>query len=104
VAVAAWPGSDDSALEHVRANSGAAFDPDAVRTLMRSLPQTTVHGRQREVLLAELRPGMVLAQGIYTPFGLLLMPEDQALTEAHIRLLRSHNRTAPITQALLVYC
>jgi response regulator RpfG family c-di-GMP phosphodiesterase len=104
VAYAAWPSTEDSALEFVKTNSGTAFDPDAVRALMRSLPQTTAPGRQREVLLAELQPGMVVAQGIYTPFGLLLVPEDQVLTESHIKLLRNHNRITPITQSLLVYC
>jgi response regulator RpfG family c-di-GMP phosphodiesterase len=104
VAFAAWPSSEDSALEQIQADSGTAFDPDAVRALMRSLPQTVVAGRQREVLLSELQPGMVVARSIYTPFGLLLVPEDQALSESHIKLLRNHNRIAPITQSLLVYC
>jgi response regulator RpfG family c-di-GMP phosphodiesterase len=104
VAFAAWPSSEDSALEKIMADSGAAFDPDAVRALMRSLPQTVMPGRQREVLLAELQPGMVVAQGIYTPYGLLLVPEGQALSEAHVKLLRNHNQITPITQSLLVYC
>jgi response regulator RpfG family c-di-GMP phosphodiesterase len=104
VAFAARPSSEDSALEYIMADSGAAFDPDAVRALMRSLPQTVIPGRQREVLLAELQPGMVVAQGIYTPYGLLLVPEGQALTESHVKLLRNHNQITPITQSLLVYC
>ncbi len=104
VAFASSPASQEAALEAVRTESGGAFDPDAVRALMRSLPQTIMPSNQREVLLSELQPGMVVAQGIYTPYGLLLIPEGQALTEPHINLLRNHNRITPITQALLVYC
>ena len=104
VAYAAWPSNEESAIEGIKANSGSAFDPDAVRALLRSLPQTMASGRQREVLLAELQPGMVVAQSIYTPFGLLLVPEDQVLSESHIKLLRNHNLITPITQSLLVYC
>ncbi len=104
VAYAAWPSNEESAIEGIKANSGTAFDPDAVRALLRSLPQTMASGRQREVLLAELQPGMVVAQSIYTPFGLLLVPEDQVLSESHIKLLRNHNLITPITQSLLVYC
>ncbi len=104
VAFAGQPSDEDSALEYIRVNSGAAFDPDAVRALMRSLPQTVIPGRQRQVLLAELQPGMVVAQGIYTPYGLLLVPEGQALSESHIQLLRNHSQITPITQSLLVYC
>ncbi len=104
VAFATYPSSEEAALERVKADSGSAFDPDAVRALLRSLPQTVILSRQREVLLAELLPGMVVAQGIHTAYGLLLVPEGQALTESHIQLLRNHNQITPITQNLLVYC
>ena len=46
---------------------------------------------------------MVVAQGIYTAHGILLIPEGQALTELHIHLLHNHNRIYPITQSLLVF-
>jgi len=104
VAYADWPAAEDGALESIKVNSGAAFDPEAVRALVRSLPQTVMPSNQREVLLAELQPGMVVAQGIYTAYGLLLVPEGQTLTEPHIKLLHNHNLIAPITQSLLVYC
>ena len=46
---------------------------------------------------------MVIAHGIYTAFGVLLIPEGQTLAEPHINLLRNHSRISPITQSLLVY-
>jgi len=95
-------GSD--AVEAIKLASGAQFDPDAVRAFLRSLTQAAVPPREREVLLAELRPGMVLAKGIYTANGLLLAPEGQTLSEPFIDKLRNHNRINPITQSLLVYC
>jgi response regulator RpfG family c-di-GMP phosphodiesterase len=104
VAVAyASSASDELGLEFVKTNSGAAFDPDAVRAFMRCLPQASVPRSQRAVLLSELQPGMVVAQGIYTAHGILLIPEGQALTELHIHLLHNHNRIYPITQSLLVF-
>jgi hypothetical protein len=84
--------------------SGTVFDPEAVRAFLRSLPKTVVPGKQREVLLSELRPGMVLAQGIYTATGILLIPDGQRLTSTYIDKLRNHNRINPISQSLLVYC
>ncbi|HVY68935.1 MAG TPA: HD domain-containing phosphohydrolase [Verrucomicrobiae bacterium] len=92
------------ALEAVKLQGGSAYDPDAVRTFVRCLPQANVPRRQREVLLAELRPGMVLAKGIYTSNGLLLIPEGQTLSETNIDKLRAHNRVNPINQSLLVFC
>jgi hypothetical protein len=60
--------------------------------------------RQREVLLTELSPGMVLAKGIYTNTGMLLIPGGQKLTETYIDKIINHHRISPISQSLLVYC
>ena len=92
------------AIEAVKLGSGTAFDPDAVRAFLRGLPRAVVPRREREVLLSELLPGMVLAKGIYTAGGLLLIPEGQQLSEPFIDKLRNHNRLSPISQSLLVYC
>lgn len=95
---------DRATLENIKMQSGTAFDPDAVRALMRSLPKTKISRRQKEVLLSELVPGMVLAKAIYTSNGMLLIPEGQVLNEAYIDKIKNHNRVMPISQTLLVYC
>ena len=104
IAYGNYPATDAAALEYVKTSSGTVFDPDAVRALIRCLPQATLPRSQRTILLSELEPGMVLAQGIYSAFGILLIPEGQSLAAPHINLLRNHNRISPITQSLLVYC
>ena len=91
-------------LETIKMGSGSTFDPDAVRVFLRCLPKAVVPRKEKEVMLSELRPGMVLAKGIYTANGILLMPEGQRLSEPYIDKLRNHNRVSPISQALLVYC
>jgi response regulator RpfG family c-di-GMP phosphodiesterase len=96
--------SPQHASEMISRGSGSAFDPDAVRAFLSSLPKAVVPGKQREVLLSDLRPGMVLAQGIYTATGLLLIPDGQRLTPTYIDKLHNHNRINPISQSLLVYC
>ena len=94
----------NDAIEDIKLGSGSAFDPDAVRALMRALPRAVMPQREREVLLSELRPGMVLAKGIYTANGLLLIPQGQELSAPYIDKLLNHNRINPISQSLLVYC
>ncbi len=100
----------ESALDHestcelIKQNSGSAFDPEAVRAFLRASRHSFISRREREVLLSELQPGMVLAKGIYTPNGLLLVPEGQPLSEGAIGKILSHNRNTPIVQSLLVYC
>jgi len=91
-------------IEVLEQSSGTKFDPEAVRAFLRSLPQAVVPRKQRELLLSELRPGMILAKGIYTANGILLIPDGQQLSEAYIDKLRNHNRLNHIAQSLLVYC
>jgi response regulator RpfG family c-di-GMP phosphodiesterase len=93
-----------AAAEWVKRGSGTLFDPEAVRAFLRSLPKAVLPQKQREVLLSELQPGMVLAKGIYTSNGILLIPDGQKLSESYIDTLRNHNRLNPISQSLLVYC
>ncbi len=93
-----------AAADMICSKSGSEFDPEAVTAFIRSLPKAVVPGKQREVLLSELCPGMVLAQGIYTANGLLLIPTGQRLTPTYIDKLLNHNRINPISQSLLVYC
>ena len=90
-------------VEVIKQGRGSAFDPEAVRAFLRCLPQATVPKRQREVSFSDLRPGMVLAQGIYTASGTLLVPDGQRLTEPFIDMLNNHHRIHPLAQSLLVY-
>jgi response regulator RpfG family c-di-GMP phosphodiesterase len=118
-------GEDGAAtVERIKLESGRAFDPEAVRAFLRCLPQATLpQGPRpmrsgyamnspilgtdpslvREVGLSELRPGMVVARGIYNANGLLLVPDGQRLTETFIDKLNNHNRITPLSRSLLVY-
>ena len=93
-----------AAAELISQGSGSAFDPEAVRLFQRAAPKAVVPGKQREVMLSELAPGMVLAQGIYSENGVLLIPDGQRLTSTYIDKLLNYNRINPIAQSLLVYC
>src|SRR6185436_6936599 len=97
------PLTGGQALQEIQRRSGSAFDPEAVRLFLRCCPTAVMPRRERPVLLAELRPGMVLAKSIYTANGLLLMPEGQALNPSYIDKLLNHHRVNPIRQTLLVY-
>jgi response regulator RpfG family c-di-GMP phosphodiesterase len=94
----------EEAVQSVRFASGTAFDPEAVRVFVRAIPKAAIPRKEREVLLSELTPGMILAKGIYTPSGLLLIPEGQQLSATYIDKLLNHNRINPINQSLVVYC
>lgn len=94
----------EDTLEAVKLAAGTAFDPQAVRAFLQALPLAPGPRKERQIALSELRPGMVLAQGIYTSNGMLLVPEGQQLNATFIEKLLNHNRVQPITQSLVVYC
>lgn len=89
--------------QHLHAGSGTLYDPEAVRLLSRCLPHLQPSREQKEVLLTELQPGMVVARAISNLRGMLLLHEGQILTEAWINKLHAHNRITPIGQSLFVY-
>lgn len=104
VSYAENPGEASAAVEAIQLGSGTAFDPEAVRAFLRIHPKTRIPRKERQVLLSELRPGMILAKGIYTANGLLLIPEGQPLSAPSIDKVLNHNRIQPISQSLVVYC
>ena len=93
----------DQALEYIIRESGRAYHPEAVRLFMKSSNLTKLPKKVREITLAELEPGMVLAKGIYSPSGLLLIPEEQRLTGGVIKKIKEHDFANPITQRLMVF-
>ncbi len=92
-----------AALDAILANSGQAYDPEAVRLFLKVTQLARLPRQVREIMLEELESGMVLASGIYSPHGLLLIGEGQALGVATVAKIRSHNQVTPIQQRLLVY-
>jgi response regulator RpfG family c-di-GMP phosphodiesterase len=95
--------SKTAAIDSLLAKSGTEFDPEAVRLFLKVANLVQLPKQVREIMLEELEPGMVLANGIYSPHGLLLIGEGQPLSSGTIAKIRSHNRVTPISQRLLVY-
>jgi response regulator RpfG family c-di-GMP phosphodiesterase len=95
--------SKQATIERLLAESGKTYDPEAVRLFLKVSQLVHLPRQVREVLLDELEPGMTLASGIYSPHGLLLIGEGQALGPVTITKIRTHNLIAPINQRLLVY-
>jgi response regulator RpfG family c-di-GMP phosphodiesterase len=95
--------SKTAAIDFVLARSGTAYDPEAVRLFLKVSNLVQLPKQVREITLQDLEPGMVLANGIQSPHGLLLIGDGQPLSPATISKIKTHNRLAPITQRLMVY-
>ncbi len=95
--------TDDRVAAAIEAESGNALDPMAARLFLAATRTRTLPRPVREIDPNELRPGMVLATGIYSPHGLLLVGEGQSLNPATISKIRSHHLVDPLGPRLLVY-
>ena len=95
--------SKSAAIDALLDKSGTVYDPEAVRLFLKVSNLVQLPKQVREIMLHELEAGMVLANGIYSPHGLLLIGEGQALSPGTIMKIRSHNQVTPISQRLLVY-
>jgi response regulator RpfG family c-di-GMP phosphodiesterase len=91
------------ALQAISAARGTEFDPEAVRVLVRSFPQAVLPRQQRVLLVAELKPGMVLASNVYNAQGILIIPGGRPLNENWIAKLKAHDRVNPLNLSLQVY-
>ncbi len=95
--------SRESAIEYILNQSGKAFDPEAVRLFLKATRLVQLPRRVKEVLFSELESGMVLAKGLFSPTGLLLIPEGQELRDGTLEKIKRHNIVDPINQRLLVH-
>lgn len=93
----------DQALEFIIRESGKAYHPESVRLFMKSSNLINLPKKVREITLSEIEEGMVLAKGIYSPSGLLLIPEEKRLTASIINKIKEHDYVNPITQRLMVF-
>ncbi len=93
----------EATLAAILASSGQAYDPEAVRLFLKVTQLAKLPRQVQEIMLEELEPGMVLASGIYSPHGLLLIGEGQELGDSTVAKIHSHNLVTPIQQRLLVY-
>ena len=92
------------AMSEIETEVETRWDPDAVSALAKAAPMTKMPRGEREILLIELKPGMVLARDIFNANNFLLLPKSRELTDASINKLLSINRITPLDPHVLVFC
>jgi hypothetical protein len=97
-------GSTTQILNELESLSDKQFDPTAVRLLAKALPMTQIPRGERELLLIELKAGMVLGRDLFNAGGHLLLPKGRELKDSDINRIIAINRVTPLTPFVLVYC
>jgi response regulator RpfG family c-di-GMP phosphodiesterase len=93
LAVAVWyvecPLPREERIDELLHIGPGAFWTEAVRLFLKAARSVRESPRRAKgVTLSELRPGMVLAKGIYNPSGSLILPEGHRITEDSLQHIR----------------
>lgn len=87
----------------VREGSGTSFDPQVVEALIELLGVTVEEKKVIEVNITDIKPGMVLAEDIFTARGTMLMSKDTKISPTLISKILRFNRVDRVDGAIKVY-
>lgn len=91
-------------MTELEALADQMFDPDAVRALVKAIPITKMPQGEREILIIELKAGMMLARDINNTNGMKLLPRGRQISDGDINRIWGINRITPINPLCLVNC
>lgn len=91
-------------LAEIQNQAEKMFDKKAVEAVAGAVPNTELPRGEREILLIELQPGMVVARDIYSASGVLILTKGRELTTAWINKIMNINSATPLNPFVLVYC
>ncbi len=91
-------------MTEMEALADQMFDPDAVRALVKAIPITKMPQGEREILIIELKAGMILARDINNTNGMKLLPKGRQISDGDINRVWGINRITPIFPLCLVNC
>ncbi|MBN1404532.1 MAG: response regulator [Opitutales bacterium] len=107
LAIAAWyvesAMSKDDRIDEILHLSGQAFDNDTVRVFLKAVRTVQTTKRAKQVSVGDLRPGMVLAKGLYSPTGMLLLPEGHMITEDSLSKIRQNDFFGSASKGMIIY-
>jgi response regulator RpfG family c-di-GMP phosphodiesterase len=90
-------------LAEIQAQADKMFNAEAVETIVKAVPLTEMPRGQREILVIELAPGMVLAKDICSTSGMVILAKGKELTTAWVNKVLAINSATPLTPQVLVY-
>jgi response regulator RpfG family c-di-GMP phosphodiesterase len=96
--------TSDMALLTVQSRCPNDLDPKVVQVLTHCIEQRrTPKGEEAEICIKDLLPGMMISREVRTAQGILLLPKDTTIQEAHLERLYSFQETNPFADIIYVY-
>lgn len=95
---------NEKTLKEIEAQADHRYDAKAVQAFVQSAASTPLPKGEREVLAADLRPGMLLAAEIVNWTGVFILGKGAELTNASITKVVHLSQAGQIEPRVLVYC
>jgi len=97
--------SKEEILQEIRSAGNRALDPRIANLLAEFIIENdqTFSLNHQKIPVADLRPGMVLAEDVYASSGIKLLPKGGRLQERTLQLLIGHHQADPIIGGVYVF-
>ena len=92
-----------AAILHLRQHGFTKYDPDIVKVFLKLLKTKGItYGREKEVMIDDLKEDMILSRSLYSSSGRFLLPHNTTLTGNYVSKLKELHKNDPITGAIYV--
>lgn len=93
-----------NAFALIEENIGIKYDSKVVNHLHRyaNLNPVEEKDRSNEINIYEIKPGMKLASGIFTPLGAKLLPVDSVLSQKDIDKIANYHKLTPLDETVYI--
>ncbi len=93
----------ESAIWYLKNNVFKMYDPEVLKSFMDYLrDKGGFFAKRKGITLDELKPGVVLAESIYSSKGRFLLQYNTLITEEHIKKLKEINQFDPILDEIRI--
>jgi response regulator RpfG family c-di-GMP phosphodiesterase len=93
----------ESAILHLKQHGSTRYDPDIIKVFLHVIKTTRgACVSEEEVLIQDLREGMVLSRPVYSSSNRFLLSHETRLKEDYIVKLKELHKHDPITDAIYV--
>ena len=92
-----------AAILHLKEHGFTRYDPDVVKGFLKLLKASgRDYGREKAVIIDDLKEGMVLSRPVYSSSGRFLLSHNMNLTADYISKLKALHENDPITDVIYV--
>jgi len=90
-------------LSKMEDDVGLAYDPEIYEQFSSFISDNDVFSKTRKISFGQLRPGMILAEAIFTTGGMKLLGAESTITQSYIELLKRYALSGLLRHPITIY-